>query len=450
MIKRFLSSGFSTRDSHHEAISIWSLLKLLIPILAVSVSAMLLPTIAGIYIARLGTDALAVFGLSFSVFAIASVFLGNLGSSIDHFAARHSESGQNSELGKLRTIYYAIVTLLSFAFLGLGLAAFNFLLPRLSLNHEQTYEALAFCALLFASAIFSSWFNVDRQILQVYGFGWYVFLIVAAGTLIFWLFADWRSTEMIYFGDGSLFIFGLALLVTRGLMSLASMTALRLLVGLKLFCVVTFSDAVSVLRFGAPAGLAGVAEVGAISAYTYIALRYGAAGVAAHEIVLNIATLTFMLPSALGSVGAIWVGRLMTQDTPTLLQAASRKIILISVLSASFVGVFIACLSHDIIAIWSDDLHVLTLAIPALLVFCSLQVFDWLQVVLAGCCRGAGDTKYAMFGNIVGHWVAGIPLCYFVLLPAVGGIAALWLGVLLGVAFTSLVLWFRLKELLPV
>jgi len=67
-----------------------------------------------------------------------------------------------------------------------------------------------------------------------------------------------------------------------------------------------------------------------------------------------------------------------------------------------------------------------------LMVAAMFQLFDGLQGVSTGLLRGLGDTRTPMIGNLVGHWLLGLPVGYSLCFWWGWGVIGLWAGLSTG------------------
>ena len=76
----------------------------------------------------------------------------------------------------------------------------------------------------------------------------------------------------------------------------------------------------------------------------------------------------------------------------------------------------------------------------------AFQLFDGLQVAATGALRGLGETRVPMFISLLGYWVSGLPLGWWLCFRAGYGVIGLWLGLAASLFFVGsalLYLWHR-------
>jgi len=200
----------------------------------------------------------------------------------------------------------------------------------------------------------------------------------------------------------------------------------------------------SLLKLGTPASIQMLFEVGVFSATTTLAGKLGALPLAAHQIVLNVASLTFMVPFGISSAAAVRVGQEIGAGRPARARNAGW--------TAIFMGAsFMACsafvlwaFGHGILALFTKDENVIALGMQLLFLAAVFQIADGIQVVGTGSLRGVSDTKRSMFANLIGYWFLGLPLGMALCFGRGRGIQGLWYGLTLGlivVATLILVSW---------
>ena len=201
------------------------------------------------------------------------------------------------------------------------------------------------------------------------------------------------------------------------------------------------------VRIGLPAGLHMVVEVAFFALASLLAARLGAEPMAAHQLALSLATLTFTVAIGIGNAGSIRVGFCVgSRDRPGARRAG------LTALGAA--AGFMACTGLLFVAVpgvlarlMTDDPAVAAAAIPLLRVAAVFQVFDGLLGAGAGVLRGAGVTRFTLGANLVGHWLLGAPALLFLVFGLGLGVVGLWWGFVVGLVSVSAALVWRFLRL---
>jgi MATE family multidrug resistance protein len=200
-------------------------------------------------------------------------------------------------------------------------------------------------------------------------------------------------------------------------------------------------------RVGLPAGLQMLAEVGVFALAGVVVGRLGAEPLAAHQVALQLASLTFMGAYGLQGASSVRVGlRVGAGDAPGIRRAGKIGLLLGGVwmgICALALAVFPAPFAR----LLTDQVSVLAAALPLIRVAAAFQLSDGLQAVSTGVLRGAGDARFPFLANLAGHYLVGLPLGLS-LAGAGFGAAGVWWGLALGltlVAVTLVVRFWRLS-----
>lgn len=200
---------------------------------------------------------------------------------------------------------------------------------------------------------------------------------------------------------------------------------------------------------GFPAATQLGLEVGVFAVATAMISKLGAVALASHQVAMNTASFTYMVPLGIGSAAAVRVGQALGRRDP---HAASRAGWTALLLGAGFMtctAMAFWVVPHYIVRIYSPDPLVIRAAIRLLFVAAFFQLFDGLQAVATGALRGAGDTRAPMLCSVLLYWLVGLPLGYYLGFRAGWGAAGIWTGlcvalILIGCAL--LVLWRRAER----
>ena len=197
------------------------------------------------------------------------------------------------------------------------------------------------------------------------------------------------------------------------------------------------------LRLGLPIAGTMLAESGLFIACALIMGTLGAVQVAAHQVALNFASLTFMVPLALHSATMVHVGHLLgARHGEDARRAGFAGIALCTGLMAVSC-VFLMTLNHGIAALYTHDAAVLELAARLLLLAGVFQISDGLQVGAMGALRGFKDARVPLVLCLVAYWGVGFPMAWGLGIHAGYGPEFVWVGLIAGLAVCAVLLLWR-------
>jgi MATE family multidrug resistance protein len=185
------------------------------------------------------------------------------------------------------------------------------------------------------------------------------------------------------------------------------------------------------------------AEVGVFSAAGVIAGTLNEASIAAHQIAITWASFTFCLAVGIGAAAAVRVGwAIGAKDTPAARRSGLTATALgMMVMSSS--ALFFYAFPLIPAEVMSDRPDVLRVVVALFAVTAVFQVFDGIQAVAAGALRGAGDTRFAFWANLVGHYGVGLPISMLLGIKLGLGVIGLWWGLCAGLIAVALALLGR-------
>lgn len=204
------------------------------------------------------------------------------------------------------------------------------------------------------------------------------------------------------------------------------------------------------LRLGLPASGQMMLEVGVFATATMLAASLGEVQAAAHQIVLVIASFTFMVPLGTGSAGAVRVAQAAGRGDHAGSTRAGWTAVAMGVGFMALSSITLLVLPGPILGFFSHDEATTTLAARLLICAGLFQLFDGAQVTLGGVLRGSGETVAPMIANLVGHWFIGLPIGYFLCYRQGLGVFGLWVGLSAGLASVAIVLTMVWKRRMTV
>jgi multidrug resistance protein, MATE family len=197
------------------------------------------------------------------------------------------------------------------------------------------------------------------------------------------------------------------------------------------------------LRLGVPTACQIVLEVGAFGLATVLAGRLRAEALAAHQIALNCASLTYMVPLGISAAAAVSVGHAVGAGQLARARRVGWMAIGISSAFMAAAAVVFLVVPVQILHVYTHAAGVVALGVPLLALAAAFQVFDGMQTAVTGALRGLGETRAPMVWNLVGYWVFGLPLGAFLCFHAGLGIYGMWIGLTLALIFIAVLLLRR-------
>jgi MATE family multidrug resistance protein len=178
----------------------------------------------------------------------------------------------------------------------------------------------------------------------------------------------------------------------------------------------------------------------------------GEAPLAAHQIALNVASVAFMVPLAIGQAANVRVGYWIGAGQPLAARHAGFVAILLGVAFMTLSGCVLVLAPHAIVGLYlhlDDPKNASTVALAASLlgVAAVFQVVDGMQTVASGVLRGLKDTRVPMLAAAFGYWGVGFPTGYLLAFHFGGGTKGLWWGLAAGLASVAALMTLRFDRM---
>lgn len=197
------------------------------------------------------------------------------------------------------------------------------------------------------------------------------------------------------------------------------------------------------LRIGVPIGTQFFFESFAFGLTALFMGWMSTASLAGHEIALNMAALTFMVPLGISGAAAAVVGRAIGRGD----MVAARR----DAVAAIVCGVGFMCLTAVIFLVspewlatrYTTDASTVAIAAALIPLAGMFQIFDGLQAVTSGVLRGTGDTRIPAILHMVAFWGIGVPLGAYLGFGTALRERGLWIGLVAGLAAAALLQSWR-------
>jgi len=199
-------------------------------------------------------------------------------------------------------------------------------------------------------------------------------------------------------------------------------------------------------RIGAPAAGQIVLEVGAWNFATLAAGWLTPVALATHQIALNYAAVTYMVPLGVGAAAAVSVGHAVGAGDPAKARRAGWLAMALGTGFMLLAAVVFLVAPRPLIALYTTDAQVMAVGPGLLGLAAAFQIFDGIQTVSTGALRGLGETRAPMVANLIGYWVLGLPLGFVLCFALKWGIYGLWIGLTLALMVIASALLLRWKR----
>ncbi len=198
-----------------------------------------------------------------------------------------------------------------------------------------------------------------------------------------------------------------------------------------------------VMRLGLPIAAILAAESWMFNIGALLMGRFGAHVVAAHQVAINFAALSFMVPLAIGYATTVRVGLAVgAGDHPAVRLRGQAGILLgvgYSMMSASLMALMPAL----IVLAYTNEVDVSVIAVQFLYFAAVFQIVDCIQATANGALRGIKDTRIPFLITVLAYWVIGMPLAVWLAFSTGQGPFGVWWGFIVALAIAALGLSWR-------
>ena len=425
-----------------------AMLRLAVPIVVVQVGMMLLGVVDTMVVGRLSSEALASVALGHVMIVAVSSFGVGMLLALDPLVAQ--AVGAGDEVAVRRSVQRGMLIAI-----GLMVPSTLLLLPSETVLgfFRQPLEIVPIAAdyirICIPGLLPFYGFVVLRQSLQAIGRMRPIVLTIVVVNL-FNLVADW------------VLVFGVGPFPQLGPMGSAwATTAARTLLFVVLFVVAhkelgpllnrldrdafRIGPLWRVIRLGTPIGFQVQLEIIAFAVIALLMGGFGTLQMASHQVAINLASLTFMVPLGVGSAAAVRVGQAIgIGDSNAARRAAAASVLIGAGFMALMAALFIGG-PRLLATAYTSVEEVVALAALLIPIAGYFQIFDGLQVVSAGVLRGAGDTRAPLVVNILGFWFIGLPTSLILAFRLGFGPQGLWWGLVAGLGAVAVFLLTRIS-----
>lgn len=206
-----------------------------------------------------------------------------------------------------------------------------------------------------------------------------------------------------------------------------------------------------IVRLGLPIGAMRGLKMGVFVTTGILMGVLGADALGAHQLVINVAGVCFMVPLGLSQAATVRVAFQLGLGLPEAARRAGFVAVALGALFMTATAVLLWAAPRTITGLYLDlgdaaNRGLVAIALQLFVIAALFQLVDGVQVIAAGALRGYRDTAVPMLIAAIGYWAIGFAGGWLLAFPLGFGAVGLWCGLALGLAVVALSLSVRLQS----
>lgn len=202
----------------------------------------------------------------------------------------------------------------------------------------------------------------------------------------------------------------------------------------------------TVFKMGYPVGIQMALES---STFTFAAVMAGWLGViqlAAHQVVITISQLFFLMMQGLSFAVSILVSNAFGRKDLGSVREYARKGYFMTLGISATLSVLLYCFRYQAAGIFTDSPEVSAMAVSLFFLLFAYQFGDGLQLCFANVLRGIQDVRPIMYAAFVSYYLIAIPSAYVLGFKTSLGIHGIWLGFPIGLTLAGIFFYARYRS----
>jgi len=199
----------------------------------------------------------------------------------------------------------------------------------------------------------------------------------------------------------------------------------------------------ALLKIGIPSGFQYIFEVSAFAASAWIIGTLGATPLAAHQVAISLASISYMAATGLGAAATIRIGQAMGRKDLAGAKAAGTSLFLITIIFMALTGLTCFVFRHQLPWAYTQDPAVVASAAALLVVATIFQISDGVQATALGALRGIQDVRVPTAITFVAYYVIALPLEWYFGHILGWGAVGVWSALAVGLTVSAV--WLSLR-----
>ena len=199
----------------------------------------------------------------------------------------------------------------------------------------------------------------------------------------------------------------------------------------------------ALLRVGTPMSVCVVLEAAVFATAGLVIASFGEVAIGSHQIAMNVAALSFMIPLGLSMAVTVRVGNAVGRGDPVGMRRAGLVGVATALITQSVPAGLMLLIPTQVASLYTNDPALIAGAAALLMLAAIFQLSDGVQVASMGALRGLKDTRIPMFIAAFSYWGIGMPTGWVLTFPVGLGISGMWFGLIAGLTCAALLLTLR-------
>ncbi|WP_114749073.1 MATE family efflux transporter [Pleomorphovibrio marinus] len=426
--------------------------KLAYPVMLSQLGQVMVGVADNIMVGRLGAEPLAAASLANSIFFLILMFGTGVSMAMTPLVAMAQGEGNHDNI----SVYFrhgSLINLICGVLLFVLILAFSPLLHFLRQPEEVVVLAIPYLLIITLSLLPFMFFQNYKQFIEG--------LSQTKQAMVITIICNGLNVVFNYllifgkFGFPALGLNGAgwATLIARILMALVIYLYVKKSSRFRMFKTPLGINSISwpisrkMLKIGVPTGLQYVFEVGAFSTAAIMMGWIGVNALAAHQIAINLASISYMMASGLSAAAMVRVGNQLGRRDIKTLREVGFSIFGMVIAFMTIFAVVLLLLRNQLPLLYIEDIEVVKTASSLIIIAGIFQLSDGVQVVGLGALRGLSDVKIPTLVTLVAYWLIGLPLGYILAFKLGFNEIGIWIGLLCGLSVTAVLLLLRFHRL---
>ena len=201
----------------------------------------------------------------------------------------------------------------------------------------------------------------------------------------------------------------------------------------------------TLIQVGLPISCAILVEFVAFNIIVIFLGKVSGVYAAAQNIICTLTTVSFMVPLAIANAIAVKTG--YANGAKNLVDFKRYAFIGMAMATGfmAISAVVVTLFPSTLIGFFTKDAELIKITVPVVLFLGIFQIFDGLQISLAGIFKGLKNTKIVMISNFTAYWLISIPLGYTLAFKYNLNILGFWISLIVSAIVLCIIMltYFR-------